>query len=220
LRFRVAVLGATGLVDQRFVSLLARHPWFELVALVASGRSAGQRFRDAVRWVIEQPLPDDVADIKVEPLDVNVISLYKPDILFSALPSELYEVEVELARRGYVVVSNSSPMRLDADIPLLNPEVNADHVDVVEVQRALRGWRGFIVKVPNCTTVILTLSLKSIHDEFGVRRVIVSTMQAISGAGLTGLPAMVIQDNIIPYIEGEEEKVERETLKNPRRAYR
>jgi len=212
-KYRALVLGATGVVGQRFVSLLSRHPWFELVALVASSRSAGQTYGDTVKWVIEDRIPEDVASMKLEPLDLNVIESYKPDVVFSALPSEVYDVEVELAKKGFTVVSNSSPMRLEPDIPLLNPEVNADHVEVVEVQRERRGWRGFIVKVPNCTTAILTLSLKPILDEFGVRRVIVSTMQAISGAGLTGLPAMLIQDNVIPYIEGEEEKVENETLK-------
>lgn len=212
-KLKAIVLGATGLVGQRFISILSRHPWFEIVALTASSRSAGFRYGDVVRWVLESQPPSEVLDMRLEPLDPSIIESYRPDIVFSALPSEVYDVELELARRGLPVVSNSSPLRLEPDIPLLNPEVNADHIEVLDVQRERRGWRGFIVKVPNCTTAILTLSLKPIHDEFGVRRVVVSTMQAISGAGLTGLPAMLIQDNVIPYIEGEEEKVERETLK-------
>lgn len=211
---RVAVMGATGLVGQRLVSMLSKHPWFELAFISSSERAAGRKYGEHVKWVVEDPMPQHVAEMRLENPDVDLLSRERIDVVFTALPAETAEkLEPELARRGFAVVSNASNMRLDPDIPLLNPEVNADHVDVIESQRKRRGWSGFIVKIPNCTTSILTLSLKPLVDEYGVRRVLVSTMQAISGAGLTGLPSMFIQDNIIPYIEGEEEKVERETLK-------
>ncbi|MEM0340949.1 MAG: aspartate-semialdehyde dehydrogenase [Acidilobaceae archaeon] len=211
---RVAVLGAGGLVGQRFVSLLARHPWFSLEVLTGSERSVGLKYGDTVEWAIEAPFPEHIKDITV--LETSPDSIVKEgvEIAFSALPAEIaQEVELELVKRGVIVISNASNMRLDPDVPLLNPEVNADHIEVLEAQRRRRGWSGAIVKVPNCTTAILTLSLKPLLDEFGVKRVIVSTMQAVSGAGLKGLAAMAILDNIIPYIEKEEEKVEKESLK-------
>ncbi|WP_434731487.1 aspartate-semialdehyde dehydrogenase [Thermogladius sp. KZ2Tp1] len=211
---KAAILGATGLVGQRFASLLADHPWFEITLLQSSGKSAGNRYGESVKWVLDSQLPAKVADLPVEPLDPASIAREGVDVVFSALPAEVsVDVELELARKGLVVVSNASPMRMEPDIPLLLPEVNADHVEVLELQRRRRGWSGGIVKVPNCTTSILTLSLKPLLDEFGLRRVVTSSMQAISGAGLTGLPSMLIMDNLIPFIEGEEEKVEEETLK-------
>ncbi|MCC6016395.1 MAG: aspartate-semialdehyde dehydrogenase [Desulfurococcaceae archaeon] len=211
---RVAVLGATGIVGQRFVSLLADHPWFDLVMVTASEKVVGKKYTEAVKWVIEKPMPRKVEELTVEPLDVNRIVEEKIDIVFVALPKEVATtVEPELARKGLVVVSNASNMRLEPDIPLLNPEVNADHIDVVEVQRRNRGWDGFIAKVPNCTTAILTLTLKPLHDEFDIKRVVVASMQSLSGAGLTGVPSMFILDNLIPFIEGEEEKVETESRK-------
>lgn len=211
---KVAVLGATGIVGQRFVSLLAGHPWFDLVLLTGSEKSAGKSYYESVKWVLEKPMPDELMDYKLAPLDVNTVVKEPIDIAFIALPAEVASlIEVELAKRGVVVVSNASPMRMEPDIPLLNPEVNADHVEVVEYQRARRGWSGYIVKVPNCTTSILTLSLKPLVEEFGVKKVIASTMQALSGAGLTGVPSVLILDNLIPYIESEEEKVETESLK-------
>lgn len=210
---RVAVLGATGIVGQRLVSLLGKHPWFEIASLQASERSAGRPYSEAVKWVIDSPMPKVAEELRLEPLSPSSLA-GEVDIAFTALPAEAaVEVETELAKRGVLVVSNASPMRMEPDIPLLNPEVNADHASALELQRRLRGWSGGIVKVPNCTTAILTLSLKPLLDEFGLRRVIASSMQAISGAGLTGLPAMLIADNLIPFIEGEEEKVESETLK-------
>jgi aspartate semialdehyde dehydrogenase (EC 1.2.1.11) len=211
---RVAILGATGLVGQRFVSLLSKHPWFKIVLLVGSERNYGRKYKEVVKWVLEEPLPQDLGDMVLEKLEPGRIMEEHVDIVFSALPSEVaVDVEVELAKKGVIVVSNASPMRMEPDIPLLNPEVNADHIELLELQRRIRGWSGGIVKVPNCTTSILTLSLKPIVDEYGVRRVIVSSMQAISGAGLNGLPAMIIADNLVPFIEGEEEKVEKETIK-------
>lgn len=211
---RVAVLGATGIVGQRFVSILADHPWFELVMVTASERFVGRRYSEAVKWVIEKPMPEIVEDFVLEALDVKKIVEEKIDIVFVALPKEVaVAVEPELAGKGLAVVSNASNMRLEPDIPLLNPEINADHVEIVEIQRRNRGWNGAIAKVPNCTTAILTLTLKPLYDEFGIKRVVVASMQGLSGAGLTGVPSMYILDNIIPFIEGEEEKLETESRK-------
>jgi len=213
MKYRVCVLGATGLVGQRMVSILSRHPWFDIELLMASERSAGKKYKEAVNWVIDEPFPEEIGDSVLSKIDVETITKEKPDIIFSALPSEAaLDIEIELLKRGFIIVSNASPMRMEPDIPLLNPEVNADHLELVKYQ-SKRGWKGFIVKVPNCSTAILTLPLKPIMEEFGVRRVIVSTMQALSGAGLTGVSSVMILDNIIPYIEGEEEKIETESLK-------
>lgn len=211
---RVAVLGATGIVGQRFVSLLANHPWFDLVMITASEKTVGKKYVESVKWVIENPIPDSVTDLIVEPLDANLVAKEKIDIVFIALPKELAEtIEIDLAKKGIIVVSNASNMRMEPDIPLLNPEINADHIEIIEVQRKKRGWDGAIAKVPNCTTAILTLSLKPIYDEFGIKRVVAASMQSLSGAGLTGVPSMLILDNLIPFIEGEEEKVETESRK-------
>lgn len=212
-RLRVAVLGATGLVGQRFVARLSRHPWFELESLYSSPERAGLRYRDAVEWVIDEQPEDYVWDLRLRPLRPGEVAREGFDLVFSALPSSVAaEVEVELAKLGVRVVSNASPLRMEPDVPLLNPEVNADHAVLVEAQRA-RGWRGWIAKVPNCTTSILTLALKPLHDEYRVRRVVVVSMQAVSGAGLRGVPSTLIIDNLIPHIPGEEEKVERESRK-------
>ncbi len=213
MKYRVCVLGATGLVGQRMVSILSRHPWFYIESLMASERSSGRRYGDIVKWVIDEPFPDSVGDIVVSKVDVDSIVGDKPDIVFSALPSAIAkDVELELVRRGLVVVSNASPYRMESYVPVLNPEVNADHIELARLQERL-GWSGFLFKVPNCTTAILTLALKPLVEEYGVRRVIVSTMQALSGAGYYGVPSIAILDNIIPFIKGEEEKVESETRK-------
>jgi len=211
-RFKAAVLGATGMVGVRFIELLASHPWFKLEALAASERSAGQRFREAVRWLPQRELSSDILEMEVKPVEPK--ALEDVDIIFSALPAEVArDVEVEFAKAGFAVFSNASAHRMDEDVPILNPEVNSEHASMVEEQKKRRGWDGFIVTNPNCTTAILTLSLKPIMDRFGIRRVLVSTMQALSGAGYPGVPSLDIVDNVIPYIKGEEEKVQRETLK-------
>ena len=211
-KIRAAVLGATGLVGQRFVSLLASHPWFELVALTASSERAGKRYSDTVQWLLETPMPSNVAEITVAATSPD--SVEGAEVVFVALPKEAaMEIELELARRGKIVVSNASNYRLEPDIPLLNPEANWEHIGLVEEQRRRRGWRGAILKVPNCSTAVLTLSLKPVLDRFGIRDVHVTTMQAISGAGLRGVPGYVIVDNIVPFIKNEEEKIINETRK-------
>lgn len=211
-RFRVAVLGATGLVGQRFVHLLHDHPWFELEVLVASREKTGLKYGEAVHWLWGDGPPEDVCEVRLS--EPSVESLRGLDLVFSALPSGVAQgLEVEAAKAGLAVVSNASPMRLDPDIPLINPEVNPDHLALIAEQRERRGWKGFIVKDPNCTTVILTLTLKPLLDRFGVKRVRVATMQALSGAGYKGVLSMDIVDNVIPFIKGEEEKVRDESRK-------
>ncbi|RLI24663.1 MAG: aspartate-semialdehyde dehydrogenase [Candidatus Hecatellales archaeon] len=200
------------MVGARFISLLSSHPWFELKAVAASERSRGQRLREAVRWLPPEGLPEEVLELEVR--SPKPRELEEAEIVFSALPSEVAgSIEEEFAGEGFAVFSNASSHRMDEDVPILNPEVNADHASMVEVQRKRRKWEGFIVTNPNCTAAVLTLSLKPIQEEFGIRRVIVSTMQALSGAGYPGVSSLDILDNVIPYIRGEEEKVERETLK-------
>ncbi|MHC1564295.1 MAG: aspartate-semialdehyde dehydrogenase [Candidatus Hecatellaceae archaeon] len=211
-KFKVAVLGATGMVGVRFISLLVGHPWFKLAGVAASERSKGQRLREAVRWLPPQGLPEEILEFEVKSLSPK--ELEDADIMFSALPSDVAgKVEEEFAGAGFAIFSNASSHRMDRDVPVMNPEVNADHALLVEEQRKRRRWSGFIVTNPNCTAAVLTLSLKPILDGFGIRRVLVSTMQALSGAGYPGVPSLDIVDNIIPFIKGEEEKVERETLK-------
>ncbi|AFA39423.1 aspartate-semialdehyde dehydrogenase (non-peptidoglycan organisms) [Pyrobaculum oguniense TE7] len=210
-RYKVYVLGATGLVGQRYVQLLASHPWFEIVGLAASEKSAGKKLSET-GWVLEEPPLPSVAEMRIEKIDVEKVP--RVDFVFSALPSEVAaKVEPELAARGFTVLSNSSNMRMDPDVPLVIPEVNPEDLSLVEKQRATRGWRGAVVKKPNCTTTILNLPLKPILDEWGIERIHVVTMQALSGAGYSGVPSVAIMDNLIPFIKGEEEKVVAETRK-------
>lgn len=209
-RIPVAVLGATGAVGQRFVSLLADHPWFEVVAVTGSDRSAGRPYGEAVRWVVPGEVPPAVADLTVRPTE----EVGEARLVFSALPSEVArEVEPQLAARGLVVCSNASAHRMTPDVPLLIPEINPDHVGLIEAQRRARKWEGCLVTSPNCSTTGVVFPLKALHDAFGVRQVHVVTMQAVSGAGYPGVPSLDIVDNIIPYIAGEEEKVESEPRK-------
>ena len=207
----VAVLGATGMVGQRFVERLVNHPFFELVAVAASGRSAGKRYCEAAKWFIGEEMPAEVRDMVVKEVDPSKI---KADIVFSALPSAVArKVEPEFAEAGFIVASNASAYRMAEDVPLLIPEVNPEHLDMIEVQQDRRGWDGAIITNPNCTTIMAVLSMKPIYDSFGIKEAFVVSMQGLSGAGYAGVPSMAIVDNVIPYIKGEEEKVEEEGLK-------
>lgn len=210
-RLKVYILGATGLVGQRYVQLLAKHPWFEIVGLAASEKNAGKTLAQT-GWVLEEPPPPHIAEMKIEKLDVEKIP--RVDFVFSALPSEVAaKVEPQLAARGYMILSNASNMRMDPDVPLIVPEINHEDLSLLERQRVKRGWSGGVVKKPNCTTTILNLPLKPILDEWGIERIHIVTMQALSGAGYGGVPSVAIVDNLIPYIRGEEEKVVAETKK-------
>jgi aspartate-semialdehyde dehydrogenase len=209
---KAAVLGATGNVGQIFVQLLDGHPWFEVTTVAASERSAGRTYGEASRWRQSTPVPKAVSPMEV--VDITPQAVTDVDIVFSALPSDVAgKIEEDFAKAGYVVVSNASAHRMDPDVPMLNPEINADHVSLIEQQRKRRKWSGAIVTNPNCSTTVLTLPLKPIYDVFGIKSVIVSTMQAISGAGYPGVASLDIVDNVIPFIGGEEPKMESETQK-------
>jgi aspartate-semialdehyde dehydrogenase len=210
-KHRVGILGATGTVGQRFIQLLAGHPQFEVTALAASDRSQGRPYAEACAWRLPGEMPEAVRPIEVRPpappLDC--------DLVFSSLPGEMArEVEESFARAGYAVVSNSSALRMDEDVPLLIPEVNHEHLALLETQRERRDYeRGFVVTNPNCSTVVVALALAPLHARFGVEAVAATTMQAISGAGYPGVASLDISDNVLPHISGEEEKIETETGK-------
>jgi len=210
----VAVLGATGAVGQRFVQLLSEHPWFRIAALTASERSVGRSFAEACRWVLSGEMPPVVREMPVRPTTPAALADTGVRLVFSALPSGVArEVEPEFAAAGYAVCSNASAYRLEPDVPLIIPEVNADHLALIERQQAQRGWPGFIVTSPNCSTTGIVIPLKPLHTAFRVRQVQVVTLQAISGAGYPGVASLDILDNVIPYIGGEEDKIEREPRK-------
>lgn len=210
-RHRVAVLGATGAVGQAFVRRLANHPWFELAELAASERSAGKRYGDAARWIGAEPLPSHIADMTVQPCDPSKVTA---DVVFSALDSAAaQDAEPAFARAGKVVLTNAKNYRMPPDVPLVIAEVNPSHLDVLEAQRKNRGWTGGIVANGNCSAIVCTLPLAPIHQRFGISKVIVVTMQAISGAGYPGVPALDILGNVIPYIADEEPKIESEVQK-------
>ncbi len=209
-RIPVAVLGATGSVGQRFVQLLENHPWFRLHEVVASERSAGKSYGDAADWRLGTPLPDTTAGLPIKSLGAALESR----LVFSGLDSSVAgEAEDDYANRGLVVVSNSKNHRMDGDVPLLIPEINADHIDAIEKQRKRRGGRGYIVTNPNCSTMGLAMAIAPIERQHGLDQIHVTTMQAISGAGYAGVASYAILDNVIPYISGEEEKIESEPRK-------
>lgn len=206
----VAILGATGAVGQTFIRCLAGHPWFEIAELAASERSAGKRYGDAARW-LEGTLPDELADRVVLTCDPQHIS---SRIVFSALDSAVaQELEPAFARAGATVLSNAKNFRMEADVPLVIPEVNGSHLGMLDAQRRIRGWRGAIVTNANCAATVAAMALAPLHEAYGVRQVFVMTMQAISGAGYPGVPSLDILGNVIPYIGDEEPKIERELQK-------
>jgi aspartate-semialdehyde dehydrogenase len=206
----VAILGATGTVGQKFVRLLAEHPWFEVVAVAASSSSAGRSYGEVVRWRETVPLPPAIGRMTVRECSGSLPG----QILFSALDAEVAgPIEQAFARAGSVVVTNTRTHRMERDVPLLIPEVNGGHLSLIDCQRETRGWKGSILANPNCSTAALALALAPLHHAFGIERLFVSTLQAVSGAGYPGVPSLDILGNVIPYIGGEEEKIERETRK-------
>jgi aspartate-semialdehyde dehydrogenase len=207
-RIEVGILGATGMVGQHFIKFLQGHPWFDLKWLGASDRSAGKKYRDAMTWHLGV-VPDSVADLVVEDCKPG----NAPRLLFSAMDASVAtEIERAFAAAGHVVVSNSRNHRMEADVPLLVPEINPDHLKLVPRQQRVRGWKGQIVTNPNCSTVVLTMGLGPLK-QFGITKVIATTMQAVSGAGYPGVASMDILGNVVPFIGGEEEKMEQETQK-------
>lgn len=207
----VAILAATGSVGQRFVQLLDGHPWFRVTALTGSSRAVGQTYGEACHWVLPEPMPGWAAPMRVLPTMPEEV---RAPLLFSALPAEIArQVEPLFAQAGRIICSNASAYRRDPDVPLLMPEVNPDHLRLLSVQRRARGWSGGIVTNSNCTSSGMTVALKALQDSFGLRRVFVVSLQALSGAGYPGVASLDILDNIIPYIAGEEEKIEWESRK-------
>jgi aspartate-semialdehyde dehydrogenase len=210
---RAGIIGATGAVGQRLIQLLEPHPDFEIAALTASDSSAGESYREAAKWRINQPIPESVAEMTVGPTEPAAV----PDdvsLIFSSLPSSVGErIEPPFCEAGYVVSSNSSNHRTESDVPLTIPEVNGDHIDLLEVQRDERDWDGALVKNPNCSTITMVPPLAAIDEAFGVDRITVATLQAVSGAGYSGVTSMEIIDNAIPHIGGEERKMEQESRK-------
>jgi aspartate-semialdehyde dehydrogenase len=208
-RIDVGVLGATGMVGQQFVQQLAGHPWFNLAWLAASERSAGKTYAEAAPWRLARPMPAGLEGMRVDGCTPG----HGPRLVFSALDaSAAQDIEVAFARAGHIVVSNARSWRMDPLVPLLIPEINHDHLSLLPAQRRERGWSGAIVTNPNCSTVVLSMALAPLRT-FGLESVIVTTMQAVSGAGYPGVPSLDIIGNVVPGIPGEEEKMESETLK-------
>ncbi|HEX8637066.1 MAG TPA: aspartate-semialdehyde dehydrogenase [Pyrinomonadaceae bacterium] len=210
-KYAVGILGATGTVGQRFIQLLENHPQFEITALAASDRSAGKPFAEACAWKLAGAMPGSVKQIMVQPIEPPLDC----EIVFSSLPSSVArETELAFARAGYAVISNSSSYRMDEDVPLLIPEINAEHLGLIKIQQQKRGFgKGFIITNPNCSVVSFAPPLAALHERFGIESAIITTLQAISGAGYPGVASLDITDNVIPYIAGEEPKVETEAQK-------
>ena len=211
-KISVGVLGATGVVGQMFVKLLENHPWFELTELAASERSSGKSYEEALegRWMVSDQIPEYARNLKVRSCEPNLDC----ELVFSALDSNIaLKTEEEFAKAGYAVSSKASSHRMDKDVPLIIPEVNPEHLGLIDVQRRKRGWKGFIVTDPNCSTIHMVLALKPLYDSFGIDKVMVTTMQSVSGAGYAGVSSLEIIDNVIPYIKNEEDKLENEPLK-------
>lgn len=209
-RWPVAILGATGAVGQTFIRCLRNHPWFEIAELAASERSAGKAYADAVRW-LEGEFPEELADRRVVACDPAHV---RSPIVFSALDSAAAgDLEPAFARAGATVLSNAKNFRMEPDVPLVIPEVNASHLALLEKQREVRGWSGGIVTNANCAATVATVALAPLHQEFGVRQLFAVTLQALSGAGYPGVPSLDIVGNVIPYIAEEEPKIEREIPK-------
>jgi len=206
----VGILAATGSVGQRFIMHLIDHPWFEITALTGSTRTIGRPYGEGVNWLLDGDPPAEVADMIVQATEPNLA----PKVLFSALPTaDAREVEATFAEAGYAVLTNASPYRMDPFVPLLIPEVNMNHTAMIPHQQKEYGWKGYIVANANCSTTSIVLPMKILHEKYGLDSAVVTTMQAISGAGYPGVPSLDIIDNIVPYIGGEDGKLESEPRK-------
>jgi aspartate-semialdehyde dehydrogenase len=209
-KHEIGILGATGMVGQRFIQLLENHPWFQITWLAASDRSSGKRYEDAAKWRLDTPCPERIAKLTISPADPDGA----PKIIFAALDADIArELEPKFAAAGCAVVSNSSAFRMHPNVPLVIPEVNADHLHLIEDQSWRKESGGYIVTNPNCSAIGLVMALKPIQERFGIEQIFVTTMQAVSGAGYPGVPSMDILGNVVPFIKNEEQKLEEETLK-------
>jgi aspartate-semialdehyde dehydrogenase len=210
-KISAALLGATGAVGQRYINMLDRHPFITLDVLMG-GESAGKKYGQAVHWLFSDAIPERFAEAQVR--SARPESAQGCDVVFSALPSEVAgDIEQDFARAGFTLVSEASAHRMDPDVPLMIPEINAPHLELLEAQRRTRGWKGAIATTPNCTVTGLAIVMKPLLDSFAAEKAIVTTMQALSGAGYPGVPSLAITENVIPYIKNEEEKVAKEAKK-------
>src|SRR5271154_2519836 len=213
-RRKVGILGATGMVGQRFIQLLSNHPWFEITWLAASDRSSGKAYAEACKWKLDTPLPARIAAMTVQPNVPEGSAIELPKIIFAALDADIArELEPKFAAAGCAVISNSSAFRMHEDVPLVVPEVNADHLDLIARQSWRRETGGYIVTNPNCSAIGLVLALKPLEERFGIESLFVSTMQAVSGAGYPGVASLDILGNVVPFIKNEEEKLQEEVGK-------
>jgi len=209
-RYPIGILGATGMVGQRYIQLLENHPWFEIAWLGASDRSSGKPYGEAAKWRLDTPLPERIAQMTVSPAEPEGA----PKIVFASVDAAIArEMEPKFAAAGCAVISNSSALRMAPNVPLVIPEVNAEHLHLVEEQPWRKESGGYVVTNPNCSTIGLVMALKPLEERFGIEQIFVTTMQAVSGAGYPGVASMDILDNVVPYIGSEEEKMEAETLK-------
>jgi len=209
-KLSIGILGATGMVGQRFIQLLERHPWFEVTWVAASDRSSGRPYGEAARWRLDTPMPERIAQMTVAAADPEGA----PKIIFASVDAAIArELEPRFAAAGCAVLSNSSAYRMAPNVPLVIPEINAEHLHLIEEQPSRQESGGYMVTNPNCSTIGLVMALKPIEERFGLEQIIVTTMQAVSGAGYPGVPSMDILGNVVPYIGSEEEKMEAETLK-------
>jgi len=211
----IGILGATGMVGQRYIQLLENHPWFHITWLAASDRSSGKPYGEAVKWRLDTPLPDRIARMMVSPADPQGAPAGSiPKIIFASVDAAFArELEPKFADAGCAVLSNSSAFRMAPNVPLVIPEVNAEHLHLIEEQPSRKRSGGYMVTNPNCSTIGLVMALKPLEEHFGIEQIFVTTMQAVSGAGYPGVASMDILDNVVPYIGSEEEKMEAETLK-------
>jgi len=209
-KHEIGILGATGMVGQRFIQLLENHPWFQIAWLAASDRSSGKRYEDAAKWRLDTPCPERIAKMTISPAEPDTA----PKIVFAALDADIArEMEPRFAAAGCAVVSNSSAFRMHPNVPLVIPEVNASHLRLIENQTWRHDSGGYIVTNPNCSAIGLVMALKPIQERFGIEQIFVATMQAVSGAGYPGVASMDILGNVVPFIKNEEEKMQEETLK-------
>ncbi|AAK41162.1 aspartate-semialdehyde dehydrogenase [Saccharolobus solfataricus] len=211
-KIKVSLLGSTGMVGQKMVRMLSKHPYIELVKVSASPQKIGKKYKDAVKWIEPGDIPENVAELPI--VSTEYEDHKDVDVVLSALPNELAEdVELKLVKQGKIVVSNASPFRMDPDVPLINPEVNWEHLELLKYQKSSKNWNGLLVKNPNCTAAILSMPIKPLERLIKINATYIVTLQAVSGAGYSGLPFMAIDGNVVPWIKGEEEKIPKEINK-------